>query len=174
MTTPLRARRALWTACLTLALVCGLSASAMAQTTTTTTTYDDDTNFNWPLSTSLMIVGLPSTTTAVIVCAPIPNACYITSFSLQLTVDISSAEVDTMRRFMQANARSLMLDVSVGGGDSVDDLAHMLRVPLSEHAQFAEGVRRHREQILPLLHDDQITKESARDMILVMAKIRKA
>lgn len=169
MTASHRARRALWTACITLALVCGLSASAMAQTTT----YEDD-GFNFPLSTSLMIVGLPSTTTAVIVCAPIPNACYITSFSLQITVDISSAEVDTMRRFMQANARSLMLDVSVGGGDSVDDLAHMLRVPLSEHAQFAEGVRRHREQILPLLRDDQVTSESARDMIMVMAKIRKA
>ncbi len=59
-----------------------------------------------------------------------------------------------MTAYLRENNRQLSEGVLMGGGQALDDLAHLLDVPEEEYEQFARDVRAKRDELLPYLHDD--------------------
>lgn len=72
------------------------------------------------------------------------------------------------KHYMDNNAAALSLDISVGAGGSLDDLATMYGLPPEEHALFCERAHAERDVLIELLSHEQITHEDARAFVLAV------
>lgn len=72
------------------------------------------------------------------------------------------------QHYMDNNAAALSLDISVGAGGSLDDLATMYGLPPEEHARFCARAHSERELLLELLSHEQITHEDARAFVFAV------
>ena len=72
------------------------------------------------------------------------------------------------QRYMHNNAAALSLDISVGGGESLSDLATMYGLPPEEHERFCERAHTRRHALLDLLSHEHITREDARAFVLAV------
>lgn len=64
--------------------------------------------------------------------------------------------------YIRDNAVGLQQDLYLGGGESVQDLAAMFRVPQEQRAEFADILYEHREQLAELAEPGEVDETSAR------------
>ena len=65
---------------------------------------------------------------------------------------------------------ALQQAVAVGGGEALDDMALMFAVPPRDHAAFAQLVREHRAQLLPLLDAEKVSAERTQAFMLTIER----
>lgn len=59
---------------------------------------------------------------------------------------------NTRQQYLQANATALLGDISIGGGESLTELATLYGLAQTDQPQLAMMMRTHRKTIKPLLH----------------------
>lgn len=92
------------------------------------------------------------------------SASSMTATSLSSTRKLFSgglvtAEVTT---YLRENRHDLSDSIVFGGGQALDDLAHLLEIPEEDYEGFAQRVRDNRHELLPHLHGDLNREEATR------------
>ncbi|MFU8807313.1 MAG: hypothetical protein ACNA8W_26120 [Bradymonadaceae bacterium] len=101
-------------------------------------------------SGGLVALSTTTTTTAVTVGGIV--------LTVVLVMAASRSDVET---YIRNNAVALQDDITVGGGDTAQDLAAAFQVPDEHLPLFAAMLRNHREELLPLTDLDQLNEERA-------------
>lgn len=77
--------------------------------------------------------------------------------------DDSSAAVEL---YLRHNSVALAADLSLGAGDTVDDLARILNVPDGERPRFGRAVRIVSKRLIELADPDQLDRDRAHAFVL--------
>ena len=72
------------------------------------------------------------------------------------------------QRYMMNNAVALSQDISMGGGESLRDLATIYGLPLEEHGAFCRQAYAHRDELVELLQQEQVTRADAEQFVYVV------
>lgn len=88
-----------------------------------------------------------------------------TAGGIVLIVLLARKDEKAMKTYIRQNALALQHDISTGGGQTIDDLAHAFQVPADEHAAFGKALRAQRDTLLPLVDADTITDARAAQFI---------
>jgi hypothetical protein len=138
-----RTSRTLAAFCAAALTVC-LSVPAFAQ--------GADSEFASPLSST----STTTTTTAVVV------------GGIVLTVVLTTPEPDrksALEDYMRHNAVALQQDITLGAGDTVDDLAVAFQIPDEDRNSFARLLRHHRKKLLPLTDPESLDASRVRSFV---------
>lgn len=103
---------------------------------------------------ALLLSSTSTTTTAVV-------------GGIILTVVLAS-DADSMENYLEDNAVALQQDLSLGAGETVDDLALAFQVAEEDRATFGKIVRSNRATLLELANPEQLDTERARAFVEVL------
>jgi len=102
------------------------------------------------------VVGLGLTTTTL-------GATTLLGGGIALTIVLASngGDSSSKKEFIRQNAHALQQDLTVGGGESVRDLAAAFQVEKQDYDTFAEMLRERRNELVPLTRVDELDSERA-------------
>lgn len=72
---------------------------------------------------------------------------------------------EAMKVYIENNSVALQQDITMGGGDTIDDLAESFGVPASEHAAFGRAMRSRRDVLMDLVDARTVDEERAGEFI---------
>lgn len=107
--------------------------------------------------------GILTTTSGVTTAAALPVGIIIT-----VVLVASSDDKAELENYMRDNAVALHHDLTMGGGDSIRDLAVFFNVPDEEFSEFAAILHQNRSQLSPLLVPNAINNESAHEFSAIV------
>ena len=85
-----------------------------------------------------------------------------TGLGVWLTIHlVNKNKKEAMKTYIRHNATAMRRDITMGGGDTVDDLAEAFRVPENQHADFGQALRDKRETLVTLADAETITEQRA-------------
>lgn len=99
--------------------------------------------------------GLFTTTTSGVVLTAVDGVSSTTSSTSDALFGCDQAQV-----YMDANAVALSQEITMGGGQTVTDLAGMAGIEPEDRAAFAKVLRAQHAALVPLL-EDEVTREDA-------------
>ncbi len=83
---------------------------------------------------------------------------------VSITPEDDSAAIE---RYLRENAVALEGDVHLGAGQTIDDLAFLLGVPLEERPRFGRALRAAREDLLELAAPEQLTSARVTEFVRI-------
>lgn len=93
------------------------------------------------------------------------------SLSIYLTQRLTDHLLDRMfadaHRYMKENSVALQQEISFGGGPSLEDLADIYRLPISERAAWCAHLRENNRALLPLLRGERMSFEQAHRFTMI-------
>ena len=96
----------------------------------------------------------------------ITTASTVTYITQGLTDRMLDRIFSDTQRYMNHNAAALSQDVTIGSGESLEDLATIYHLPGAEQPAFFERAAAEREALLPALTAGHVSAELARDFVL--------
>lgn len=100
------------------------------------------------------IVGLnllTSTSTTSVMGMSVVSPITSTTSSMTETLFGSADHTD---RYLEHNAVALAQDITMGGGQTIEDLAQLCGLEAEKHQAFAALVRRHRKELVQIMNGD--------------------
>lgn len=73
----------------------------------------------------------------------------------------AAAAGEVTRRWLAANAHQLALDLALGAGPALEDLAGAADIPPAHQSIFGRVLRRHRDELIALCDPEALTRERA-------------
>ena len=92
-----------------------------------------------------------------------------TTLGVPILLTINQNEVSILQSYIGDHEHQLAQDISLGGGETVNDLAQLFGVPTNKRAQFAQALRRERRALM-LAQDP--TREQVERFGLLVLKIK--
>ncbi|MEM1347771.1 MAG: DUF3015 family protein [Myxococcota bacterium] len=74
------------------------------------------------------------------------------SSSTSSTTETLFGSVDHTDRYLEHNSVALAHDITMGGGETLEDLAQLCGLHPTKHAAFASLVRRHRKELVRIMN----------------------
>lgn len=110
-------------------------------------------------------LGLATTTTTL-------GAVTLVGGGIALTIVLAtnSGDSSSKKEFIRQNAVALQQDLTVGGGDSVRDLAAAFQVEQGDYDKFARMVHDRRDDLVPLTQVDKLDSTRADEFFRTIAK----
>lgn len=101
-------------------------------------------------------LGLGTTTTTL-------GAITLVGGGIALTIVLASnsGSSSSKKEFIRQNAQALQQDLTVGGGESVQDLAAAFQVEQQDYDTFARMLHERRNELVPLTKVDKLDSERA-------------
>jgi hypothetical protein len=143
----------------TRSLVFALFLSMIPSVAVAQTTEEGESFLGGALSTTLLFIFSPLTTTGGIISS---------------TTGLFSSVLGQLDHYIRENAVALQQDLRVGGGHSVDDLAQMFGVPEERRAAFAYGLRRHDDELVSLTRIEGANMERTRRFAFIVIDVMTA
>ena len=101
-----------------------------------------------------------SSTTSALVLITATNP-FVLSSSSTTTAETLFGSADHTERHLRANAVALQADISVGGGQAVEDLAALCGVTPADRPAFGRLLREHRQALVALVDPDALSTARA-------------
>ncbi|MEC9440958.1 MAG: DUF3015 family protein [Myxococcota bacterium] len=111
--------------------------------------------------------GLFTTTTTGVVLTAVDGVSSTTSSTTDAIFDCDQAQV-----YMDANAVALSQEITMGGGQTVTDLAGMAGIEPGDRAAFAKMLRTQHASLVPLL-EDEVSREDAEAFTRIISEAMK-
>jgi hypothetical protein len=105
--------------------------------------------------------GLLTTTTVGVAITIASSPGWMTLSTSTTSTDITDSSARHAEAYMRLNNAALRQGLALGGGEAIDDLAHIFRVPSEHRARFAKELRAHRSELLPLLELEKLDTDRA-------------
>lgn len=83
---------------------------------------------------------------------------------------LDSGDSASKETYIRQNALALQQDITVGSGESIEDLAAAFRVSEEHLPAFASAIRSHREQLVPLTHVEKLDAKRAEQFFAIVAR----
>jgi hypothetical protein len=96
------------------------------------------------------------------------SASTVTYITQGLTDRLMDKAFSDTQRYMNNNAAALGQDISLGAGDTLDDLATIYDLPEADRPAFFERIHTQRHTLMPLVNKTNISREHARQFVFAV------
>lgn len=96
------------------------------------------------------------------------SASTVTYITQGLTDRLMDKAFSDTQRYMNNNTAALGQDISLGAGDTLDDLATIYDLPEADRRAFFERVHAQRHTLMPLVNQPKISREHARQFVFAV------